>query len=188
MSPTRPPTDAGIVAAASRLFQRRGFANTSLQDVAQASGIPKGNFYYHYRSKDDIVRAVAEFRLQALEAEFAAIEAASADPLKRLSRFVQDQAAHPEAPFALGCPHGSLGLELAKARPELLPEGRAALVRLKGWFAEQLRLAGRRDAEHLAMHLLARVQGLLLVAATFRDDAFNAREARELRRWIAELA
>jgi AcrR family transcriptional regulator len=175
-----------IAAAASRLFQSRGFANTSLQDVAEAVGIPKGNFYYHFRTKDDIVRAVVEHRLGALDAELAALEKGSRDPGKRLVRFVQAMLTHPDAPFALGCPHGSLGLELAKARPDLLSAARPALERLRAWFAEQFRLAGASAGpDRLAMHLLARVQGLLLMAATFRDESFNRRELRELQKWIA---
>jgi AcrR family transcriptional regulator len=181
-------TDAVIVSAASRLFQSRGFAGTSLQDVARASGIPKGNFYYHYRSKDDIVRAVAGHRLAILDAELRRIEARAAAPLERLDRFTRSLAVHRDTPFALGCPHGSLGLELAKSRPDLLPAGRAGLDRLREWFAAQFRLAGRRDAASLAMHLLARVQGLLMVAAAYGDGGFARRELRELRRWIAAQA
>jgi AcrR family transcriptional regulator len=175
-----------IVASASRLFQQRGFANTSLQDVAEACGIPKGNFYYHFRSKDDIVRAVVGRRLETMDAELQAIERAVADPRKRLARFARSLLTDPHAPFLLGCPHGSLGLELAKVRPDLLAAGRGTLDRLRGWFADQFRLAGVRNGDRLAMHLLARVQGLLLIGATFRDASFNRRELKQLEQWVDE--
>ncbi|HEY7886322.1 MAG TPA: helix-turn-helix domain-containing protein, partial [Cellvibrionaceae bacterium] len=52
-----------IVAAADRLFYERGFDATSFADIAEAVQISRGNFYYHFKTKDDILDAVIARRL-----------------------------------------------------------------------------------------------------------------------------
>ncbi|MGI9514997.1 MAG: TetR/AcrR family transcriptional regulator, partial [Anderseniella sp.] len=41
-----------IVAAASQLFYRQGYEHTSFADIAGAVRISRGNFYYHFKTKD----------------------------------------------------------------------------------------------------------------------------------------
>ena len=43
-----------IVEAADRLFYRQGYEHTSFADIADAVQISRGNFYYHFKSKDEI--------------------------------------------------------------------------------------------------------------------------------------
>lgn len=47
-----------IVESADRLFYQQGYENTSFADIAQAVHISRGNFYYHFKSKDQILDAV----------------------------------------------------------------------------------------------------------------------------------
>jgi TetR/AcrR family transcriptional regulator, transcriptional repressor for nem operon len=56
-------TRAQIVAAADRLFYEQGFAHTSFTAIAEAVRISRGNFYYYFKTKDDILAAVIEDRL-----------------------------------------------------------------------------------------------------------------------------
>ena len=51
-------TRARIINVAARLFAKRGFSGTSLQDVADAVGISKTAIYHHFRSKDEILVAL----------------------------------------------------------------------------------------------------------------------------------
>lgn len=51
---------AHIREAALALFFRHGVSGTSLRMVAEALGVSKAAVYYHYRTKEDIVRAVLE--------------------------------------------------------------------------------------------------------------------------------
>lgn len=53
-------TREDIVQAAARLFALHGCSATSLNDLLDAVAVSKGAFYYHFKSKDDLVRAVLE--------------------------------------------------------------------------------------------------------------------------------
>ncbi len=52
-----------IVQAADQLFYRQGFEHTSFSDIADDVQISRGNFYYHFKTKDEILDAVINVRL-----------------------------------------------------------------------------------------------------------------------------
>ncbi|WP_150461153.1 TetR family transcriptional regulator [Nesterenkonia ebinurensis] len=74
-----------VLDSATDLFASRGFAEVSLDDVAQASGVTRGAVYHHYRNKTGLFRAVAD-RLQTYVAEVVieAAEEAGTDPTDQL--------------------------------------------------------------------------------------------------------
>lgn len=47
-----------VITAAQQLFQRYGFAKTTMEDIAKAMGRGKSTLYYYYKSKDDIFKDV----------------------------------------------------------------------------------------------------------------------------------
>jgi AcrR family transcriptional regulator len=53
-------TRARILEAALRLFNRRGSVSVTTHDIADACGISPGNLYYHFRNKEEIIRALFE--------------------------------------------------------------------------------------------------------------------------------
>ena len=73
-----------IVDAADHLFYSRGYNQTSFSDISDETGIPRGNFYYYFKTKEDILAAVVETRLSGLRKMLQACEAASSDPKDRL--------------------------------------------------------------------------------------------------------
>jgi len=49
-----------ILNAASRLIHVQGYQSTSLDDVLRESGVGKGNFYYYFKSKEDLGYAIID--------------------------------------------------------------------------------------------------------------------------------
>jgi AcrR family transcriptional regulator len=64
-----------IVAAALDLFADHGVGGTSLQMIADAIGVTKAAVYHQFKTKEEIVLAVAEVELQRLEEALEAAEA-----------------------------------------------------------------------------------------------------------------
>src|ERR1700761_5671229 len=75
---------ARLIGAACQLVHEQGVENTTLADIAQAAGVPLGNVYYYFKTKNDIVRAVVETHADEANAMVAAIEGAYATPRERL--------------------------------------------------------------------------------------------------------
>jgi len=61
-------TRAALLAAGRELFGMRGFASTSIEELASAAGVTRGALYHHFESKEDLFAAVfeqVEFELMA---------------------------------------------------------------------------------------------------------------------------
>ncbi len=61
MSPETRPSESRdrILAEARTLFLERGFAETSMQDIAEAVGMTKAALYYHFNDKTDLFSTMA---------------------------------------------------------------------------------------------------------------------------------
>jgi AcrR family transcriptional regulator len=57
-----PATRRQILDSSLRLFSERGYARTSVRDIAQAVGITDAAIYYHFSSKRDLLRSLFEER------------------------------------------------------------------------------------------------------------------------------
>jgi AcrR family transcriptional regulator len=53
-------TRQALIEAATRLFTERGYANTSIDEVASAARVTRGALYHHFSSKQDIFAAVCD--------------------------------------------------------------------------------------------------------------------------------
>jgi AcrR family transcriptional regulator len=76
-----------IVKAAVELFAEHGVGGTSLQMIADALGVTKAAVYHQFKTKDEIVVAVAEAELARVESALDAAEAES-DPARARSVLV----------------------------------------------------------------------------------------------------
>lgn len=59
-----------ILDAALHLFNTQGTGAVSTNHIAEAAGISPGNLYYHYRNKEEIIRAIFERQFAALDVAF----------------------------------------------------------------------------------------------------------------------
>ena len=55
-----------ILDASRRLFNRKGYAGTTLAEIAASVGIAEGNLWYHFRTKRDLVVALEDELRQAV--------------------------------------------------------------------------------------------------------------------------
>ncbi|MDR9459930.1 MAG: TetR/AcrR family transcriptional regulator, partial [Dehalococcoidia bacterium] len=55
-----------IIEAAMRCFQRKGYENTTIDDITAEYGLSKGSIYWYYSSKKDILIAVFDHMISEL--------------------------------------------------------------------------------------------------------------------------
>lgn len=178
-------TRAQIVAAADALFYRQGFEHTSFSDIAEAVRISRGNFYYYFKTKDAILDAVIARRLENTSAMLARWEAAGATPAERIRCFIDILVANKADIKRYGCPLGTLSSELAKLNHEAQGPAKGLFALFRTWLKRQFEAAGRRkDADALALHVLARSQGVATLANAFHDETFIRREVQDLYDWL----
>lgn len=178
-----------IVEAADDLFYRQGFDHTSFSDIAEAVGISRGNFYHHFKAKDDILDAVIALRLASTRALLDRWETEGATPEARIRSFIQTMVDNRQEIMAFGSPMGTLCAELTKLEHGAMNAANGLFTLFRTWLAGQFRALGReRDADALAMHLLARSQGVATVANALHDKACIDREVMRMHAWLGSIA
>ena len=175
-----------IVDAADQLFYTRGYNQTSFRDISDMTGIPRGNFYYYFKTKDDILGAVVDSRLRSIRDYIEHCDAVSTDPAERLLAFTDMLDNNKARLVEFGCPIGSLTTELAKDHQELHQTSAAVFETLRDWLSQQFAQLEFSDAEHRAMDMLARMQGITMMSCAFRDQAYLERSHQELKYWLRE--
>ncbi|NNH79556.1 TetR/AcrR family transcriptional regulator [Rhizobium laguerreae] len=175
-----------IVEAADRLFYERGFEATSFADIAAVVGLSRGNFYYHFKTKDEILDGVIAHRLSKTKAMLDAWQAGAEAPGERIRSFIHMLIMNQTKIMAFGCPVGTLCNELAKLDHTAKDEATKLFTLFRNWLSRQFAALGREtDADALAMHILMRSQGVAALATAFRDEAFVRREVDDMCLWLA---
>ena len=177
-----------IIDAADDLFYRQGFEHTSFAHIATAVGISRGNFYYHFRSKDEILHAVIEARLAKTRDMLHDWEIDSTTPAQRIRCFIRILIMNRARIKNFGCPVGSLSTELNKLNHPSGPDANRLFSLFRNWLAGQFEQLGRSaDADDLAMQLLAASQGAATLASAFNDEGFLHKEAERMNQWLDDL-
>ncbi len=78
-----------LLRAAARLFVDKGFAATTTRDIAEAVGMRSGSPFYHFRSKQELLKEAMIDGLEAGRARLLAAIASVADPERRLNILVR---------------------------------------------------------------------------------------------------
>ena len=83
-------TRQDIIEKSLQLFCIKGYYNTSINDILQATGLTKGGVYGHFASKEDLWYAVYEEALRIWrQAVFQGIQSGS-DPLQRIQTLIEN--------------------------------------------------------------------------------------------------
>lgn len=177
-----------IVQAADQLFYVRGYNQTSFSDIAEETGIPRGNFYYYFKTKDEILTAVLEHRQGQIESLLEACENSSSEPRDQLLYMIEILIREEDSIIKYGCPLGTLSSELSKSSLTMQQQVVSIFETLRAWIDKKLSLAGFSDrSQALSMEILSRLQGTTVLANVYHDIEFLRRSAIQHKQWLTEL-
>ena len=184
-----------ILNAASRLIHVQGYQSTSLDDVLRESGVGKGNFYYYFKSKEDLGYAIIDrirraFIERGLEPAFAD---ADADPVGQLHAFfdrVLDS--QRQRNCVGGCAMGNLASELSDVHEGFRQQLAGIFDVYRDHLAETIRRGQRTgrlrpdaDAVRVAQFLVGGLEGAILLGKVTRDITVIERCVEELKAHLA---
>jgi TetR/AcrR family transcriptional repressor of nem operon len=198
LTPTGQATRDQILHAAARLIHLRGYHCTSLDDVLRDSGVGKGNFYYYFKSKEDLGYAILDRIVQAFVERTLgpAFADPDGDPVAQLHGFLDRVLdSQRERNCVGGCPLGNLASELSDVHEgfrrrlaEIFSEWRARLAealargKSRGGFRTDL------EPDGAAQFLVASLEGAILIAKVTRDIGVMERCVDELKRHLTLYA
>ena len=96
------------------VFHERGFNATAVQDITEAAGVPKGSFYNHFESKEDLGAQVVLRYLESSNKILAVLRDPKLSPYARLRKYFEGLVQVAEkSEFCGGCLLGNFGAELS---------------------------------------------------------------------------
>jgi AcrR family transcriptional regulator len=159
-----------IIAEAAPIFNRRGFAGCSLQELMEATGLEKGGIYRHFESKEEL--AVEAFRYalaQSVKVRTEHLESIP-DALDKLREVVRKFVETPSA-VAGGCPLMNTAIDADDGNPvlrELALQGfQDWRERLSAIVREGVRRGEIRrgtQAKRVANTIIATLEGALMIS------------------------
>jgi TetR/AcrR family transcriptional regulator, transcriptional repressor for nem operon len=187
-------TREAILEAATELMHLKGYQATTLDDVLRESGVGKGNFYYHFKSKEDLGYAILDQVISAfLERTLDPCFSETSVPRLTQIRCFLDRvlSAQRERNCVGGCALGNLAAELSDVhegfRERLSGVFKTWQERLTGALEQAqavscVRSDCRPDA--VAQFLVASLEGAILMTKLTKDITVMERCVEELKRYL----
>jgi len=189
-----------ILAATKGLVMRKGFAGTSVDDILRESGVSKGAFFHHFKSKadlaDQLMRWYAEGDMKMFRNILAQAEAAHDDPMDQLLQFLTDFETYlcdPENP-PRGCMYALYTYEDDHFENDV--KGFVAET-LQTWTAMYIRKfqevidlyppAKPVTAKRLAEMVVSVIEGGLILERAYGNPKMTARQSEQFREYLELL-
>ncbi|MDE2481978.1 MAG: TetR/AcrR family transcriptional regulator [bacterium] len=184
-----------ILVSAAPLFNRHGFAGTSIADILAATDLEKGGLYNHFASKEELALEAFEYAFGEVQAYFADALATVESGYARLIAFIDAFERYAERPVVDGgCPLANAALQADDALPLLRERVSAAFRALRDAVArnvaraiEKGEIPAQTDAQALADLVVAALEGALLLARGLRSRVHVKRVAQSLRTMLAGM-
>ncbi|HEY4882277.1 MAG TPA: TetR family transcriptional regulator C-terminal domain-containing protein [Myxococcales bacterium] len=114
----KPSLREQILSAGLDTLHQKGFNATSVQDIAEAAGAPKGSFYNHFESKEALAAEVVLKYEEQRKARRSILRDARLPPLRRLRKYFESvNKAVAQDEFTTGCLLGNFAAELSNQSP-----------------------------------------------------------------------
>ena len=174
-----------IVKAADQLFYQKGYNLTSFSDIATASKVPRGNLNYYFKTKNEVLIAVIQYRVDEMQQMLQNWENEYQTPMERLQRYAQIASNMRNEVIHYGCPMGTLNMELGKVQQALQAIAIEQFEVFEQWIKKQFQAMGcSKNAAELTMHLMVRTQGIATMAYIHQDTRLIQREVKSIISWL----
>ena len=189
---TKPKKKIGIrdqvIQCTDDLLYKKGFNRMSFSDIAESANVPRGNINYHFKTKEDVLEAVIEYRITGMQHMLDHWDRILESPLQRLKRYAQIPINESDRIIEYGCPMGTLNSELGKTQESLQALAKQQMDVFKDWLQEQFKqYCPELNAKHQTEHLLVRTQGISVLSHIYKDQEIIRREVRSIEQWLENL-
>jgi len=198
--PARAPTRTRLMDAAQDLILDFGFSGTSLDRVIEKAGVTKGTFFYHFKSKAELGRALvqrfADDDGALLRESLEKAESAHSDPLDQVLYFIglfEDMMSGLTEPYP-GCLFASYVMEKGLFDEETLAIARRALKDWRELLGRKFEQVAERypprkpvDPKSLADGISVVFEGAFIMSNTYHQPALVAEQLAHYRRYVELL-
>jgi AcrR family transcriptional regulator len=149
LEPTKPspPKDTAhrILIEAMRIFLGKGYHGTSIDDITRAAGVTKGALYWHFKSKEDLLRKIIEeFEKKFLDGLIQSVKEVQGTTVDKIEKYFRYNAAFSFYNRELCVSFTTLAAELVGAHHGTEPEFRRIYKKYQK-FLSRLILQGKKE-------------------------------------------
>jgi len=176
VTPKARATREKIIKTANNLFYLHGYTATGLDKIIAEAGVTKGNFYYHFKSKEMLLLEVLDWHQALALRELGLKQTAQAEtsPLETLLKLIKGMSAHSVCKTSecqiRGCFFGNMALELATGSEAIRKKVREIFQDFRQFAQELLERAQTQgeiradlDCSDTAGMLLSLMEGAILL-------------------------
>ena len=181
-----------LIHTATDLIRRKGFVATRIDDVCELSGVTKGAFFHHFKTKEDLAEGcLAAFGQALADTLKKAPFQKAATPKKRALGSMEFFIKLFDDPKTLkSCPVGTTIQETSETHPQLREAAHHCFTRLKDFFKAMFDEAceekkPRVDTASLADLWISTIQGSLIVYKASRDPSLIRKNLQHVQQYIA---
>lgn len=162
-----------ILDTAAGLLQRHGFHGTSLNDILDQSGAPRGSLYYYFPGGKEQLTLEAILRgIETLTRELEELMREGSDPVAGVRAYIDLAAAEVRSSgYTFGCPVAPIILDLVGEPGPLATACREALGEWQRILRDGFEAAGipAARAASLAVTVVSALEGALILARAERS-------------------
>ncbi|GKU32084.1 TetR/AcrR family transcriptional regulator [Clostridium folliculivorans] len=129
-----------LIECAANLFIQKGYNATGINDILEGTGLPKGSFYFHFKSKKNLAISVSDYYERKI-GEMVLNSAKGNQWEAFIKTLTNTMISGAENNKHFGCPFAVLGLEIAFSEPDLAEYYTKSMNNLIYIFAEVLRFS-----------------------------------------------
>ncbi len=168
-----------LIECAAELFWKNGYSATGISEILRQADLPKGSFYFYFKSKDDLAKAVTEYYQKILLEQFQ--KSSQGNDWENFIEEIFDYlSGRTNGQTFTGCPYAVLGMETALSKPTIASVFMEGLTKFEQIFLEVLLYSGlsQDHAMTLSRRMLSIYQGELLLGRISSDTSYlkNARK------------
>jgi len=189
-------TRSFIIEKTASIFNTKGFAGTSLNDITAATGLTKGSIYGNFANKDEVALAVFDYNLKRATADIGRQIAAQDSAQNKLMVYVEVYTDFFDAQCENGgCPILNTAVEADDTHPELRKKAVAAIRSWKNKIisiinegVEKKELKANIDASQIALTMIAMIEGSIMISKLLNDKSHMTAVMESMKKLIHDLS
>jgi AcrR family transcriptional regulator len=169
-----------IIETVAPVFNKYGYAGTSLSDITKATGLTKGAVYGNFQNKEEIAIEAFNYNIKIILRAIAKILDEEKSPVKKLFKLTEFFRRYQKYTMDFGgCPILNIGIDSKHQNPYLLERVRYSIEKIENYIAyviekgiELKEIKQGINSRKYAKRILALIEGSIFMMITMNNESY----------------
>jgi TetR/AcrR family transcriptional regulator, transcriptional repressor for nem operon len=185
-------TKEKIIKQAAELFNKQGYAGSSISDIMRVTQLQKGGIYNHFQSKDQLAVEAFDYAIALIQQYYRTAWKSKRHAIERLQAIIEafrDYTDNPPIPG--GCPLLNTAIESDDAHPVLRDRAQQAMTSWRDLFGLIIAKGIQRgeirpdvDADEVATIIISTLEGSVMMSKLYGDPIHIQRAINHLHHYL----